>query len=144
MRNIPKVLASTLGAVMVLASLAVAPQAYAANGDGGEMPDKKQCAAAMKAGTDTAMMGGCIATDRKAGNCHACHYFAGIEKTRLQAGNIGPAFANLKGRYNKGQLKEMVSDKSKSNPRTVMPPFGKHKILSDKDIDLVADWLMSL
>jgi sulfur-oxidizing protein SoxX len=144
MRNIPKVLAGTIGAAMMLASLVVAPQAFAANGDGGEMPDKKQCAAAMKAGTDKVMMGGCIATDRRAGNCHACHYFSGIEKTRLQAGNIGPAFANLKGRYSKDQLKEMVSDKSKSNPHTVMPPFGKHKILSGSDIDLVVDWLMSL
>jgi sulfur-oxidizing protein SoxX len=144
MRNIPKIMAGASAVAVLIVGLALAPTVHAGIGDGGEMPDKKTCAAAMKAGTDKVTMGGCVATDRKGGNCHACHYFSGIEKTRLQAGNIGPALAGMKARFNAQQLKDRVYDATKINPNTSMPPFGRHKILNGKEIDLVVDWLMTL
>ncbi|MBT6348842.1 MAG: sulfur oxidation c-type cytochrome SoxX, partial [Proteobacteria bacterium] len=30
------------------------------------------------------------------------------------------------------------------NPITSMPPFGKHKLISEEDIDLLVDWLLSI
>ena len=98
----------------------------------------------MKAGSDKVTMGGCIATDRKAGNCHACHFFKGLENTRLQAGNIAPPLVQLGSRYSKKQLKDRVFDATKMNPQTSMPPFGRHKILNGKEIDLVVEWLTTL
>ena len=144
MRNIPKILAGASATAMLIVGLALSPSVMAGSGDKGEMPGKKQCKSAMKAGKDRVAMGGCVATDRKAGNCHACHYFKGLEKTRLQAGDIGPALAAMKARFSKEQLKARVYDATKQNPSTSMPPFGRHKILSGKDIDLVVDWLMTL
>lgn len=136
MRNFPKILAGAGAVAMLIGGMAFTSPAYAV----GEMPSKKVC----KSATDPVVKGGCIATDRKKGNCHACHVFKGIEKTRLQAGNIGPALHNLKARYTKDQLYALVYDKTKSSPRTLMPPFGRNKILNKKQIDEVVDWLMTL
>jgi len=143
MRNIPKLLAGASAVAVLIIGLALSPSAMAGNGAKGEMPGKKQCKAAMKAGKDRVAMGGCIATDRKAGNCFACHYFKGLEKTRVQAGDIGPALFNVK-RKGKVKLRAQVFDATKINPASSMPPFGRHKILSGKEIDLVVDWLMTL
>ncbi|MEE8482220.1 MAG: sulfur oxidation c-type cytochrome SoxX [Acidiferrobacterales bacterium] len=143
MRNIPKLLAGASAAAVLIVGLALSPTVYAGLGAKGEMPGKKACKSAMKAGKDRAVMGGCIATDRKGGNCFACHYFKGLEKTRVQAGDIGPALFNVK-RLGKDKLKAQVFDATKINPATSMPPFGRHKILNGKEIDLVVDWLMTL
>ena len=144
MRKIPNILAGASAAAALIVSLALSPTVYAGAGAKGEMPSKKACAAAMKAGTDKVTMGGCIATDRKGGNCHACHFFKGLETTRLQAGNIAPPLVQLSSRFSKQQLKDRVYDATKLNPNTSMPPFGRNKILSGKEIDLVVEWLATL
>jgi sulfur-oxidizing protein SoxX len=136
MRNFPKILAGVGAVALLLGGMAFTSQAYAV----GNMPSPEVC----KKATDPVVKGGCVATDRKKGNCHACHAFKGIEHTRLQAGNIGPALKNLKARYTKAQVRALVYDKRKSNPRTLMPPYGAHKILSSKELDEVVDWLMTL
>ncbi|MFV1997569.1 MAG: sulfur oxidation c-type cytochrome SoxX [Acidiferrobacterales bacterium] len=144
MRNIPKILAGASATAVLIIGLALSPAVYAGIGSKGEMPGKKECGAAVKAGTNRVLIGGCIATDRKGGNCAACHYVKGIEKTRVQAGNIGPALAAIKVRFSREQVRARVYDATKINPATSMPPFGRHKILSSKEIDLVVDWLMTL
>lgn len=107
----------------------------------GEMPDKQVCASAKT----PVIAGGCIATDREKGNCMACHSFTGIERTRLQAGNIGPPLVAVGARYpSRKRLREQVFDAAQFNPRTVMPLFGKYRILTDKEIDLIVEWLYSL
>jgi sulfur-oxidizing protein SoxX len=92
MRNTPKFILGAGAVALMLGSLAFAPQTALA---GGEMPSKKAC----KAAKDNVTKGGCIATDRKKGNCMACHTFAGLEKTRLQAGNIAPPLVAMKSRF---------------------------------------------
>ncbi|MFQ5938018.1 MAG: sulfur oxidation c-type cytochrome SoxX, partial [Acidiferrobacterales bacterium] len=73
------------------------------------------------------------------------HTFAGLERASLQPGDIGPPLVAVKARYpNKKELRELVWDASQFNPRTVMPPFGAYGILTDKEIDLVIEWLYSL
>lgn len=144
MRNIPKILAGASAAAVLIVGLALSPTVYAGLGAKGEMPGKKACKSAMKAGKDRVLMGGCVATDRKGGNCFACHYFKGLEKTRIQAGDFGPALSALKTRFSKEQLRARVYDAPEFTPDTSMPPFGRHKILSGKEIDLVVDWLMTL
>ncbi len=93
------------------------------------------------AAEDPVSAGKKIAFDRKKGNCLACHQ---IEGGTLM-GNIGPPLMAMKQRYpDKAKLRAQIWDATKNNPRTIMPPFGKHRILSDKEIDLVTEFIHSL
>ncbi|MBE9515693.1 MAG: sulfur oxidation c-type cytochrome SoxX [Proteobacteria bacterium] len=140
MRYTAKLLAGTSAMLVIAGSLLFTPAAYAV----GEMPSKKVCAST----TDTVVKGGCVMTDRKKGNCMACHRFAGLEKTRLQAGNIAPPLVAIKqnwsGKGGKSGLRKQVSDSTASNPNSSMPPFGRHKILSNSEIDQIVEFLWTL
>ncbi len=85
--------------------------------------------------------GKAVTEDRKKGNCVSCHDYAGAE----MPGNIGPKLENMKTRYpDKADLRARIWDETKFNPNTIMPPFGKHKILSEEEIDKVVDFIHSL
>lgn len=82
-----------------------------------------------------------IAFHRKKGNCLACHKIAGGSL----AGNIGPELVNMKARFpDKSKLRAQIWDATKMNPNTIMPPFGKHKILTEEEIDKVVEFIYSL
>ena len=82
-----------------------------------------------------------VAFDRKKGNCLACHAIAG----GTLPGNIGPPLVAMKARFpDKSVLRAQIYDASASNPRTIMPPFGKHNILSDREVDLITEFIHSL
>ena len=82
-----------------------------------------------------------IAFDRTKGNCLACHVIKGGESP----GNIGPELSNMKQRYpDKQLLRKRIWDETEFNPYTVMPPFGKHKILTEDEIDQVVDYIYTL
>ena len=82
-----------------------------------------------------------IALDRKKGNCLTCHMIAGGSL----AGNIGPPLIAMKARFpNKADLRAQIWDSTAKNPNTIMPPFGLNRILTDKEIDLVTEYILSL
>ncbi len=82
-----------------------------------------------------------IAFTRKLGNCLACHHIAG----GTAAGNIGPPLVAMKQRYpNKAKLHAQIWDATVANPETPMPPFGRHQILTERQIDLLTDYIWSL
>jgi L-cysteine S-thiosulfotransferase len=82
-----------------------------------------------------------IAFHRKKGNCLACHKIAGGSLE----GNIGPALVNMKARYpDKAKLRSQIFDATQTNPNTIMPPFGKHKIISKSELDKVVEFIYSL
>jgi len=82
-----------------------------------------------------------IAFDRGKGNCLTCHEIKGGDL----AGNIGPALADIKSKYpDRADLVAIVTDETKRNPLTVMPPFGRNHILTEKEIDAVVDFLQTL
>ena len=82
-----------------------------------------------------------IAFHKKKGNCLACHKMAGGKVP----GNVGPALVNMKARFpDKKKLRDQIWDATVSNPRTMMPPFGRHKILSEKEIDKVVEFVLTL
>jgi sulfur-oxidizing protein SoxX len=82
-----------------------------------------------------------IAFHRKKGNCLACHKIAG----GTLAGNIGPALVNMKARYpDKKKLRDKIWDPTKTSPNTIMPPFGKHKILTEDELNKVVEFIYSL
>jgi sulfur-oxidizing protein SoxX len=82
-----------------------------------------------------------VAFDRKKGNCLACHMI----EDGSSPGDIGPPLVAMKARFpDKAKLREQIADPTVANPNTRMPPFGKHKIISDSDIDAIVEYLYTL
>ena len=82
-----------------------------------------------------------VAMDRSKGNCIACHYLPDGESP----GKIGPALVAIQGRFDtKEKLREQIYDATVSNPDSSMPPFGKHKILTDEEFENVLEYVWSL
>jgi sulfur-oxidizing protein SoxX len=82
-----------------------------------------------------------IAFDRKLGNCLACHMIDG----GTLPGNIGPPLVAMKTRYpDKAKLRAQIWDATKVNPNTIMPPFGRHKILTESEIDKIVEFIYTL
>ncbi len=82
-----------------------------------------------------------IAENRKKGNCFACHDYKGAHL----AGNVGPPLVAMKSRFpDKAKLRAQIWDATRTNPNTMMPPFGRHEILSEKEIDAVTAWVLTL
>lgn len=90
---------------------------------------------------DAIEKGRAIAFERRKGNCLACHVIAGGEL----AGNYGPPLVLMKTRYpDRAKLRAQIWDASVKDPNTRMPPFGRHKILTEEEIDLVVDYILTL
>ena len=82
-----------------------------------------------------------IAFDRRLGNCMSCHVMAGA----TLAGNTGPPLIAMKARFpDKAVLREQIRDATKKNPQSLMPPFGRHEILTEEQIDKVVEFVHSL
>ena len=74
------------------------------------------------------------------GNCSACHAIPADEK--LVAGDIGPPMIGMKGRFpDIAKLKEAIADQKKFAPDTIMPPFGRNKLLTPEQIDVIAQYI---
>ena len=129
MRNTAQLISTVASVAALLGSMALASTgALAADNDSDN-------------NMTTVEQGKKIAFDRKKGNCLACHQ---IDDGSLP-GNIGPPLVAMKARYpDKEKLREQIYDPTKNNPQTVMPPFGKNKILSKDEIDKVVDYIYTL
>jgi L-cysteine S-thiosulfotransferase len=85
--------------------------------------------------------GQALAFDRGKGNCLTCHVIRGGDLP----GTIGPELKDIKSKYpDRNELIAIVSDETKRNPQTVMPPFGRNRILTEKEINAVVDFLQTL
>lgn len=121
---------------LLFTGLSLAPVTYAQ----GSAPSSEVCNNKEHPPTDPAVQGGCIAIDRAKGNCHACHIIAGINH-----GDIAPPLVSMKMRFpDKAKLRAQVWDASVANPHTIMPPFGRHAILTEDEIDKVVEFLETL
>lgn len=81
-----------------------------------------------------------LAFDRSKGNCLVCHVMQGGENP----GTIGPQLTGLNGRYKRDELFAIVFDETRRNPLTMMPPFGRNRILTEKEINAIVDFLQTL
>jgi len=82
-----------------------------------------------------------LAFDRSKGNCLTCHQIKGGDLP----GTIGPVLSDIKTKYPRREdLVAIVTDETKRNPLTVMPPFGRNRILTEKEINAVVDFLQTL
>lgn len=82
-----------------------------------------------------------IAFERSKGNCLACHAIAGAE----MPGNIGPPLIAMKAKFpERAVLRAQIWDATANNPISIMPPFGKHLILTGDEIEKLLDYLYTL
>ena len=82
-----------------------------------------------------------LAQDVYKGNCLACHRIPG-DPTAVTRANIGPALCRMRERCpDRATLRRQICDATERNPLTVMPPFGKHGVLTEEEIDLIVDYL---
>lgn len=82
-----------------------------------------------------------IAFDRGKGNCLTCHVIKGGDLP----GSIAPELKDIKSKYpNRADLVAILTDETLRNPLTVMPPFGRNRILTEQEINAVVDFLQTL
>lgn len=85
--------------------------------------------------------GRAIAFDRNAGNCLSCHMMGDGELP----GNSGPPLLQMGLRFpDRDVLRAQIWDATVRNPASVMPPYGRNLILTEEEIDLVVDYVLSL
>jgi L-cysteine S-thiosulfotransferase len=82
-----------------------------------------------------------LAFDRGKGNCLTCHEIKGGDLP----GTIGPALKDIKSKYpDRNDLVAILTDETRRNPQTVMPPFGRNRILTEQEINAIVDFLQML
>jgi L-cysteine S-thiosulfotransferase len=82
-----------------------------------------------------------LAFDRGKGNCLTCHEIKGGDLP----GTIGPALKDIKIKYpDRNDLVGILTDETRRNPQTVMPPFGRNRILTEQEISAIVDFLQTL
>lgn len=82
-----------------------------------------------------------LAFERRKGNCLACHAIEGGDL----AGNYGPPLLLMQARFpDREVLRAQIWDASERMADTRMPPYGRHRILTEDEIDLVVDYILTL
>ena len=85
-----------------------------------------------------------LAHDFDKGNCLACHSVPTDPAATTKA-NIGPPLIGMRTRFPERKLlRQQIWDAATRNPDTIMPPFGRHMILTDDEIDLIIDYIYTL
>lgn len=85
--------------------------------------------------------GKALTFERSKGNCLACH---SIEDGELP-GNLGPPLLAMKLRFpERDDLKRQICDATIRDEDTRMPPFCRHGILTEEEVELIVDYLYTL
>ncbi len=97
--------------------------------------------AVQAADRDVLQRGKSISFDSTKGNCLACHWIADGESP----GDLGPPLVAIRARFpDKTQLRKQLWDPLELNPTSRMPPFGRHRILTEAELDMVVEYLYTL
>ncbi len=82
-----------------------------------------------------------LALDANKGNCHSCHNIPGAGSS----GNLGPVLSDIAIKYpDIKQLQAFLRDPALERPNTIMPPYGRHRILSEDEIIKVSKFIHKL
>ncbi|HEX4986898.1 MAG TPA: sulfur oxidation c-type cytochrome SoxX [Burkholderiales bacterium] len=85
-----------------------------------------------------------LARDTRKGNCLACHAMPS-DPAAVTSANVGPPLQAMKQRFpDRERLRQQIWDAASRNPDTVMPPFGRNRILTGNEIDLIIEYLYTL
>jgi sulfur-oxidizing protein SoxX len=88
--------------------------------------------------------GKAVAYSQSKGNCLACHGFPTLADAE-QTGNSGPPLIAMQARFPDVKvLRAKIWDATATNPASFMPPFGKHGILTEEEIDKVVEFVHGL
>lgn len=97
---------------------------------------------------DRVVKGWCTGINNRKGNCLACHRVATRDQwpaAVAPGGNVAPPLVAMQARYpDRGRLRDQLYDATRADPFSLMPPFGKHKLLSDEELDNIVEWLYTL
>jgi len=78
------------------------------------------------------------------GNCAACHQVSDPAAPKTRS-DVGPRLEGARMRaIGRDRLRALLTDPMANNPDTLMPPFGRHRILDASEIDRVVDYLDAL
>lgn len=78
------------------------------------------------------------------GNCIACHQLPAGAGPATRA-DLGPRLEGTRMRaLGRSALRQALVDPTRANPDTVMPPFGRHRLLDSAEIDRLVEFLVSL
>jgi sulfur-oxidizing protein SoxX len=78
------------------------------------------------------------------GHCIACHQLPEGVGPRTRA-DLGPALTGERMRaLGRARIREVIEDPLKANPDTVMPPYGRHRILDAAEIQRLVEFLHAL
>jgi sulfur oxidation c-type cytochrome SoxX len=78
------------------------------------------------------------------GHCIACHQVPEGAGPRTSA-DLGPRLEGARMRsLGKSAIRDIISDPMRANPATLMPPFGRHRLLDSAEIDRLVDYLQAL
>jgi sulfur-oxidizing protein SoxX len=78
------------------------------------------------------------------GNCIACHQLPAPLLPRTRA-DLGPALDGTRMRaLGRAGIRGAIEDPTRANPDTVMPPYGRHRILDKAEIDRLVEFLHAL
>ena len=78
------------------------------------------------------------------GHCIACHQLPANAGPGAR-NDLGPKLEGERMRaLGKAGIREIIEDPTKRNPDSVMPPYGHHRILDAREIDLIAEFLHAL
>jgi len=78
------------------------------------------------------------------GYCISCHQLpAGVGPEVLN--DVGPRLEGSRMKtLGQDRIREIIDDATKANPDSVMPPFGRHRILDAREISRLAEFLIAL
>jgi sulfur-oxidizing protein SoxX len=78
------------------------------------------------------------------GRCIACHQLPEGLGPATRA-NLGPRLEGERMRaLGRERLKDSIHDPTRANPATVMPPYGRHRILEPAEIARLVEFLHAL
>ena len=78
------------------------------------------------------------------GACLACHQLPPASGPATRA-DVGPRLEGARMRaLGKPALRELLADPMRANPGTVMPPYGRHRLLEPDEIDRLVEFLHAL
>jgi sulfur-oxidizing protein SoxX len=81
---------------------------------------------------------------RDKGHCIACHQVPAASGPETRA-DLGPRLEGARMReIGKAALRAVIVDPTSANPDTVMPPFGRHRLLDRAEIDRLVEYLHAL
>ena len=100
-------------------------------------------AAALPCGAQTPSVADLFIRPEK-GHCIACHQVPEGSGPRTGA-DVGPRLEGSRMRaLGKKAIRDVIVDPMTANPETLMPPFGRHRLLDSKEIDRLVDYVHSL